>query len=235
MKLLCAVLLLATPLAAQDGGVSGAVSAGGNTRTGTDRLTGRVPPAALPAIDSIIATAVAESLPTEPLIQKALEGGAKGIPADRLVGGVRRGLLQLRDARILVRQAVPEAPPPEGHVAAVAAALARGLSPTVVERLLTAAPNEPPGPALHAAADMVAHHFDPDSVAELLVEAHNQGVHGVRLYDVALAADHELQRRGGRTHSDALARVRAMLPNVPTPPEAAPKSPRRSPTTRSSP
>jgi len=44
------------------------------------RLTGRVPAAALPAIDSIIATAVAESLPSEPLVQKALEGGAKGIP-----------------------------------------------------------------------------------------------------------------------------------------------------------
>ena len=229
MKLLCAVLLLATPLAAQDGGVSGAVSAGGNPRTGASRFAGRVPPAALPAIDSIIATAVAESLPTEPLIQKALEGSAKGIPADRLVGGVRRGLLQLRDARILVRRAVPETPPLEGHVAAVAAALARGLSPSVVERLLTAAPNEPPGPALHAAADMVAHHFDPDSVAELLVDAHNKGVHGVRLYDVALAADHELQRRGGRTHSDALARVRAMLPNVPVPPEATPAVPKKVP------
>ena len=235
MRLLCTLLLLASSLAAQDGGMSGTVRVGGNARTGTARLAGRVPPAAIPAIDSIIATAAVESLPTEPLIQKALEGSAKGIPVDRLVGGVRRGLLQLRDARILVRRAVPETPPLESHVTSVAAALARGLSPSVVERLLTAAPNEAPGPALHAAADMVAHHFDPDSVADLLVDAHDKGVHGVRLYDVALAADHELQRRGGRTHSDALARVRAMLPNVPTPPEAAPKSPRRSPTTRISP
>jgi len=36
------------------------------------------------------------------------------------------------------------------------------------------------------------------------------------LLDVAVAADHELQRAGGRTHADALARVRALLPNVPT-------------------
>lgn len=200
MRLALALALLATgPLAAQS------------------RLAGRVPAAALPAIDSIIAAAVAESLPSEPLVQKALEGSAKGIPADRLVSGVRRGLLQLREARILVTRAVPGQPPAEGHVAAVSAALARGLSPAIVERLLTAAPNEPPGPALHAAADLVAHRFNADSAADLLVTAHNKGLRGVRLLDVAAAADQELQRSGGRTPSDALARVRAMLPNIPAP------------------
>jgi len=184
------------------------------TGNGSTRLAGRVPAAALPAIDSILAAAVAESLPTEPLVQKALEGSAKNIPVDRLVNGVRRGYLQLRQARAIVSRAVPGQAPPEGHVAAVAAALARGLSGPVVERLLTAAPNEPPGPALHAAADLVAHHFDPDSAADLLVDAHNKGLRGVRLLDVAVAADHELQRPGGRTPSEALAHVRAMLPNV---------------------
>jgi len=187
---------------------------GAQTGNGSSRLAGRVPAAALPAIDSILAAAVAESLPTEPLVQKALEGSAKNIPADRLVNGVRRGYLQLRQARLIVSRAVPGQVPPEGHVAAVAAALARGLSGPVVERLLTAAPNEPPGPALHAAADLVAHHFDPDSAADLLVDAHNKGLRGVRLLDVAVAADHELQRPGGRTPSEALAHVRAMLPNV---------------------
>jgi len=183
---------------------------------GSSRLAGRVPAAALPAIDSMIAAAVAEGLPTEPLVQKALEGSAKGIPTDRLVNGVRRGLLQLRQARILVGRAVPGQPQPEGHVAAVAAALARGLPPSIVERLLTAAPNEAPAPVLHAAADLVAHRFDADAATDLLVEAHNKGLRGVRLLDVAAAADHELQR-GGRTPSDALARVRAMLPDVPAP------------------
>lgn len=209
LRLALALSLVAgLPLAAQ-GGVSGSGS--------PTRLAGRVPASALPAIDSMIAAAVAESLPSEPLVQKALEGSAKGIPTDRLVNGVRRGLLQLREARIIVGRAVPGQSPPEGHVAAVAAALARGLSPTIVERLLTLAPNEPPGPALHAAADLVAHHFNPDSAADLLVDAHNKGLRGVRLLDVAVAADHELQRGGGRTPSEALARVRTMLPNVPAP------------------
>jgi hypothetical protein len=176
----------------------------------------RVPEAARPAIDSLIEMAVAERLPTEPLVQKALEGTAKGVPPDRLVNGVRRGLLQLREARIIIARAVPGQPVPDGHVASVSAALARGLSPAAVERLLTNAPNEPPGPALHAAADMVAHGFDADSAADLLVAAHTTGLRGERLFDVATAAHQELQRAGGRTHADALARVRAMLPNVPT-------------------
>jgi len=204
VRLALALGLAAAPLAAQSG-------------NGASRLAGRVPAAALPAIDSIIATAVAESLPTEPLVQKALEGGAKHVPADRLVSGVRRGLLQLRAARLIVARAVPGQTPPEGHVAAVSAALARGLPAPIVERLLGVAPNESPGPALHAAADLIAHRFDPDSAADLLVDAHNKGLRDGRLLDVAVAADHELQRGGGRTPSEALAHVRAMLPNVPVP------------------
>ena len=205
LRLALALGLAAAPLTAQNG---------------NPRLAGRVPAAALPAIDSIIATAVAESLPTEPLVQKALEGSAKNIPAGRLVSAVRRSLLQLRQARVIVTHAVPGQPVPEGHVASVAAALARGLTGPIVERLLAMAPNEPPGPALHAAADLVAHHFNPDSATNLLVEAHSKGLRGVRLLDVAVAADHELQRGGGRTPAEALAHVRAMLPNVPAP-EAA--------------
>jgi len=210
-RLVVLALIVAAPLAAQQG----------TPLPAPPRLAGRVPAAALPAIDSLIAAAVAESLPSEPLVQKALEGSAKGVPADRLVNGVRRGLLQLREARILVGRAVPGQPPLEGHVAAVAAALARGLPPAIVERLLTAAPDEPPAPALHAAADLVAHGFNSDSAADLLVEAHSKGLKGVRLLDVAMAADHELQRHGGGTPSDALARVRAMLPNVPPVPPTA--------------
>src|SRR5256885_15584509 len=106
-KLVLALALVArpAPVLAQSGG-------------GTTRLAGRVPAAALPAIDSIIATAVAESLPTEPLVQKALEGGAKNVPAARLVNGVRRGPLPLRAAPGIVARPLPGPPPPQGPVAA---------------------------------------------------------------------------------------------------------------------
>ena len=135
MRLALAFVLTVSPLAAQ---------------SPRARLDGRVPAAALPAVDALIAQAAAESLPTEPLVQKALEGGAKGIPVDRLVNGVRHGLVQLRDARAIVTRATPARAALDGDVAAVAAALARGLDPRLVERLLAGTPDEPPGPVLHA-------------------------------------------------------------------------------------
>lgn len=210
MKLALAFVLAASPLAGQ---------------SARARLEGRIPAAALSGIDSLVARAVAESLPTEPLVQKALEGGAKRIPVDRLVSGVRHGLAQLRDARAIVVRATPARAALDGDVAAVAAALARGLDPSLVERLLAGSPPpaEPPGPILHAAADLVAHGFPPDSAAALLQTAQREGLRGGRLLDVAVAATHELQREGGRTPAEALARVRAILPNVPA---AAPPHPR---------
>jgi len=209
MRLTLAFVLVAFPLAAQ-----GARA----------RLEGRVPAAALPGIDSLVAQAVAESLPSEPLVQKALEGGAKGVPPDRLVAGVRRGLVQLRDARAILARATPMRAAGDGDVAAVAAGLARGLPEPLVERMLAAMPGEAPGPVVHAAADLVAHHFPPDSAADLLVTADWRGLRGVRLLDVAAAASHELQRGGGRTPAQALAQVRAMLPNVPEAPRPHPRT-----------
>jgi hypothetical protein len=197
VRLTLALVLAATPLAAQ---------------TATARLAGRLPPAVLPLVDSLVAQAVAESLPTEPLVQKALEGGAKGMPADRLVNGVRRSLVQLRDARAILSRAAPDRAG-DGDLAAVSAGLARGLAPAIVERMLEAFPGDPPGPVLHAEADLVGHGFPPDSAADLLAAAASQGLRGVRLLDVAAAAAQELQR--GRTTPEALARVRAMLPRVP--------------------
>jgi hypothetical protein len=186
-----------------------------------------VPSAALPAIDSLVALALADSLPSEPLVQKALEGGAKGIPTDRLVNGVRRGLIQLRNARAILTRAAPARASADGDVAAVAAALARGLDPALVQRVLLDMPAEPPGAVLHAAADLVAHGFPPESGADLLVAAEQSGLRGPRLLDVAAAAAQELQR--GHAPADALARVRAMLPNVPEAPRPHPRSVTRRP------
>jgi len=124
--------------------------------------------------------------------------------------------LQLREARVLVGRVMPDQQAPEAHVAAVSAALARGLAPAIVERLLTVAPNEPPGRSCTPLPISWRTASIPIRPPILLVEAHNKGLHGMRLLDVAVAADHELQRAGGGTHADALARVRALLPNVPT-------------------
>jgi hypothetical protein len=193
--------LLATPLAAQ---------------SVRDRLEGRVPAEAIPTIDSLVRVAVQESLPTEPLVQKALEGGAKHVTAPRVVTAVQVSLTQLRDARDLLVRAGDLPPVTPGEVTTVAWALRRGLPATVVGRIVAALPRPPRGAAVHAVADLIAHHFDPDSSADLIIDAIHQGLREGRLLDVSTAAVQEVQR--GRSRAEAIALVRRELPNVPAAP-----------------
>lgn len=79
------------------------VLAGAATRAQAQdrRLSERLDPAAVRAVTAVIDSATREGLPAEPLIQKALEGGAKRIPPDRIVAAVsalRGALGQARDA-----------------------------------------------------------------------------------------------------------------------------------------
>jgi len=113
-----------------------------------------------------------------------------------------------------------DAPPVTAvEVTAVASALKRGLAAPMVEKIVAALPDEPRSSAFHALADLVTHRFNADSSADLILTAVGEGVRGTRLLDVSGAAIQELQR--GRTHADALARVRARLPNVPAAPTPA--------------
>ncbi len=193
--------LLATPLAAQ---------------SVRDRLEGRVPAEAIATIDSLVQVAAQDSLPTEPLVQKALEGGAKHVAAPRVVAAVQVGLTQLRDARDLLVRAGDLPPVTPGEVTTVVWALRRGVPAAVVGRIVAALPRPPRAAAMHAVADLVAHRFDPDSGTALIVDAIHQGLREGRLLDVSTAAIQELQR--GRTHAEALAVVRQELPNVPAAP-----------------
>src|SRR5437764_1164144 len=110
-----------------------------------------------------------------------------------------------------------EPPATPAEVTTVAWALRRGLPGPVVERVVAALPRPPRASAMHAVADLAAHHFDSDSAADLIIAAIGQGLARERLLDVSAAAAHELQR--GHTHAEALALVRRELPNVPASPK----------------
>jgi len=184
------------------------------------RLVGRIPAAAIAPVDSVVRAAAADGLPTDPLVEKALEGGAKQASSELIVAAVAQIANELREARALLVHSGATAPVQPTEVVAVAAALARGLPATLVQRLVAVLPGEPTGPALDAVAEMVGHGFVQDSAVDLVVDAMRQGLRGLRLLDVATAAVHELQR--GRSHSLALADVRRQLPNVPTAPTPPP-------------
>jgi hypothetical protein len=60
-----------------------------------DRLRGRVSPEIAALATELGAAAAARGLPVDPLIQKAIEGSAKGVPADRVAAAMRLVVSQL--------------------------------------------------------------------------------------------------------------------------------------------
>jgi hypothetical protein len=148
--------LLAAPLAAQ--------------QTVRERLEGRVPADVAVAVDAVAAQAAAEGLPVELLVQKALEGAAKGVPAERVIAAVQVLAARLAAAGIAVR--VGSAPPAPATVEAGTIALTAGLTEAQVQAVAAAAPGEAErGPALRAAATLAALGVPGRETVDLVVAA----------------------------------------------------------------
>ncbi len=74
------------------------------------RLAGRVSPELASLVVELGTAASARGLPIDPLIQKAIEGSAKGVPAERVATAVRLVEMQLDTAAAALREggAVPD-------------------------------------------------------------------------------------------------------------------------------
>jgi hypothetical protein len=94
------------------------------------RITARFPAADALAITALIDSAAQQGLPREPLILRALEGAAKGIPGPR----VRLVLARYRDAMIRARDVVGQGSDPT-ELATAAAALLEGVPPAHLAEL----------------------------------------------------------------------------------------------------
>jgi hypothetical protein len=104
-----------------------------------EKLAARLDTGAVAALMPLIDAARAQGLPTDPLVQKALEGASKRAPTDRIVLAVRRLSTQLGTARTALGD---DASQPE--LVAGASALQAGVRPEV----LTALRDERPDAAL---------------------------------------------------------------------------------------
>jgi hypothetical protein len=94
------------------------------------RLIARLDPAIVPGVSALVDSARAEGLPVEPLVQKALEGGAKGAGPLAIQQAVHRLLARLRTAHDAVGDSATE---PE--LVAAAATLELGASPSALRAL----------------------------------------------------------------------------------------------------
>jgi hypothetical protein len=68
------------------------------------RLARRVSPNVATLVEQLGAEASARGLPIDPLIQKAIEGSAKGVPDDRVAAAVRLVVTQLDAAAVALRE-----------------------------------------------------------------------------------------------------------------------------------
>lgn len=115
------------------------------------RLSGRVPEAVRARVDAMLDAARARGLPVEPLVDRALEGAAKGAPPAAIVAAVTR----LRDELMVVRDAFGETAT-TAELTAGASALRAGAGADDLVRLRRLRPGRPLTVAAAVMADLVA-------------------------------------------------------------------------------
>lgn len=115
---------------------TGATGAVAGQRGVKARLAGRVPPAVAGAVQQLADSAVTRGLPVEPLVDKAIEGSAKGVEPARLLAAVRAVLGRLTEAAAALRG--PGRPPLDPDaIEAGAFALGTGLNAEELRNLAT--------------------------------------------------------------------------------------------------
>jgi len=120
------------------------------------RLDRRVSPEVQRAVRGIAADAAAHGLPVDPLVQKAIEGGAKGVPGDRVIAAVRALAGRLAEAKEAVSEAGVAAPSGdvvEGGADALNAGISKGQ---VGELVRVSRPPQDPALTLRVAATLAA-------------------------------------------------------------------------------
>lgn len=122
------------------------------------RLEGRLPQPVLEEVSALLDSARRAGLPTEPLVDRALEGVSKGASGDRIVAAARRLFTDLSHAR----EALGVSSAPE-EIAAGASALRAGAAADDLRRLRRARPGESVTVAVAVLTDLVAVGVPPDT------------------------------------------------------------------------
>ena len=203
MKTFCVALLLAIagkPLGAQQ------------------ELAGRVPPEIATLVRELTASAVARGLPVDPLIQKALEGSAKRVPADRVATALHALVAQLDMAAAALQQAGPARPDTDA-IAAGAFALNAGLSKRDVTALaLVSRPPYGTAATLRVASTLAAMGVPATQTVELVTQVIKSGGPAIDVLGLPAQVMAGVSRGQGVTPAQAaasLARAAAARANAP--------------------
>jgi hypothetical protein len=128
------------------------------------RLQGRVPETVRAEIDAILDSAAMQRLPTEPLVDRALEGASKGAGGELILRAVRRLADELVEARDALGAASTD---PE--IVAGASALRAGAEPDDLRSLRSLRADQPLTIAAAVLADLVAVGVPADTAAAAVI------------------------------------------------------------------
>jgi len=129
------------------------------------RLAERLDKVTLGAVNAIVDSARAAKLPTAPLVDRALEGAARGSDGDRIVNAVHQLSLRMRAARGVFG---PSASADE--IKAAAAALDAGVGQRDLARLHSAAGRRPATMPLAVLTDLVGRGVPVPTAAEVVLQ-----------------------------------------------------------------
>ncbi len=144
-------------------GLLGVVAVLGGLQDPEPRLRARLDSVTARTVEAIVDSARIRGLPTEPLIQKALEGRAKGAPGPRIVAAVGILLDGLRRAQSAL------GPGARGDDLLAGSLWFRaGGSPEQLGRLRLAAPDRSLAVAIAVSAELLTRGWPPEEATELL-------------------------------------------------------------------
>lgn len=173
-----------------------------------ERIRSSLPAPAVEQIEAQLAQAREAGLPVEPLLDKAVEGIAKRVPDNLIVGAVARLSGELGRARGLLGNGAPPAP---ADVSAVADALRRGVPEPAVRRVAQrAGPEEPVALAIHTVGDLIDQGVPAEQALSVLEAWRGRGAKPEELRELPAAIE-RLIRQGVMPAQAAAAVTGAML------------------------
>ena len=178
------------------------------------RLDSRLDARTRDAVIAVIDSARADGIPSEPLVQKALEGASKHADGARILGAVRMLDRELGDARAALGAASSNA-----EIIAGASALHAGIAPAALARMRASRKSGSLTVALAVLSDLIARGVPNDTATTVISALTVAGAQDAELLRFQQGVERDIAQ--GATPSAALG-VRAQVAFPTSPPHHTP-------------
>jgi hypothetical protein len=172
------------------------------------RLDARLDAHTRDAVVSLIDSARAEGIPSEPLVQKALEGASKHADGPRILTAVHMLARELGDARSALGPSSTDA-----EVIAGASALHSGIAPAALSRMRATRTHGSLAVALAVLSDLIARGVPGDTATTVIAALTGAGAQDAELLKFQQGVERDIAR--GATPSAALGvRAQSAFPSA---------------------